>query len=151
MSSVFSHIIAGELPAHFVWSDDLCVAFLSNRPLQPGHTLVVPRLEVDDWLDLDPGLLGHLVAVSHTLGRALKHGFRSLRVGVMIAGLEVPHVHIHLVPMRSERDLRLSEASLHTSPEDMDRAAQTIREALADLGLVGEDGKAAAPVPPVVP
>ena len=136
MPSVFSRIIAGELPAHFVWQDDQCVAFLSIRPLQPGHSLVVPRLEVDDWLDLDPALLAHLMDVSQRLGRALQRGFGTPRVGVMIAGFEVQHVHLHLVPMRTERNLRLSEASLTTRPDELERAAETIREALAATGTL---------------
>jgi diadenosine tetraphosphate (Ap4A) HIT family hydrolase len=136
MPSVFSRIIPGELAAHIVWQDDQCVAFLSIRPLQPGHSLVVPRLEVDDWLDLDPALLAHLMDVSQRLGRALQRGFGTPRVGVMIAGFEVPHVHLHLVPMRTERNLRLSEASLTTRPDELERAAETIREALAATGTL---------------
>jgi diadenosine tetraphosphate (Ap4A) HIT family hydrolase len=146
--SDFSLIIAGELPAYFVWQDERCVAFLSHHPLQPGHSLVVPRHEIDHWLDLEPGLLAHLVDVSHRLGRALQRGFGTPRVGVMIAGFEVPHVHIHLVPMRSERNLHLSEASLTTRPEEMERAAETIRAALAALG---EDGEGRSSAPPSAP
>jgi diadenosine tetraphosphate (Ap4A) HIT family hydrolase len=148
MPSVFSRIIAGELPAHFVWQDDQCVAFLSNRPLQSGHSLVVPRLEIDDWLDLDPALLKHLTEVSQRLGRALQRSFGTPRVGVMIAGFEVPHVHIHLVPMRTERNLHLSEASLTTRPDEMEQAAETIRETLAALGAAGTDGRPGVPLVP---
>jgi histidine triad (HIT) family protein len=150
MPSVFSRIIAGELPAHFVWSDERCVAFLSHRPLQPGHSLVVPRLELDDWLDLEPALLTHLMDVSQRLGRALQRGFETPRVGVMIAGFEVPHVHIHLVPIHSERNLRLSEASLNTRPEEMEHAAETIRVALAALAAVGEEAHTPSTVLPAV-
>ena len=70
MASIFTRIIAGELPANFVWKDDLCVAFLSNRPLRPGHTLVVPRLETDHWLALEPALLTHLATTAQTIGKA---------------------------------------------------------------------------------
>jgi len=105
LATIFSRIIAGELPARFVWQDERCVAFLANRPLQPGHTLVVPRAEVDHWLDLEPELLAHLAGVAQVLGRALQRGFHPAKVGMMLAGLEVPHVHIHLVPITSERDL----------------------------------------------
>lgn len=135
MPSVFSQIIAGELPARFVWADERCVAFLSNRPLRPGHTLVVSRLEVDHWLDLNPELLGHLMGVSHRLGQALQHGFHPLKVGMIIAGLEVPHVHIHLVPIHSLGHLDFAQQDWNPRPEDMDRAAETIRASLATLGL----------------
>ena len=134
MPSVFSRIIAGELPARFVWQDDRCVAFLTIHPLRPGHTLVVPRLEVDHWLDLDPDLFGHLMDVAHQIGRALQHGFHPLRVGMIIAGLEVPHAHIHLVPFHTMGELNFSQADLNPRPEDLDRAATTIRSSLAALG-----------------
>jgi len=135
MPSVFSRIIAGELPARFVWSDDRCVAFLSHRPLRPGHTLVVPRLEVDHWLDLEPDLLSHLMGVSHRIGRALQHGFQPLKVGMIIAGLEVPHVHVHLVPFQTMDQLNFARVDPNPLPEDQDRAAATIRESLATLGF----------------
>ena len=137
MPSIFSQIIAGELPARFVWKDDRCVAFLSIRPLRPGHTLVVPRLEVDHWLDLDPSLLSHLMAVAQQLGQALQHGFRPVKVGVVLAGLEVPHVHIHLVPFDTMEQLDFARQDWNPEPESLDRAAQTIRESLAALGLDG--------------
>jgi histidine triad (HIT) family protein len=143
MPSVFSRIIAGELPARFVWKDELCVAFLSNRPLRSGHTLVVPRREVDHWLDLDHDLLNHLVAVSQSLGRALQHGFEPVKVGMMLAGLEVPHVHIHLVPIHSLHHLNFAQQNLNPDPREMDRAAETIRASLAALGI-GDGGKEAA-------
>lgn len=135
MASVFTRIINGELPARFVWQDAQCVAFLSNRPLKPGHTLVVPRLEIDHWLDLEPALLSHLMTVSQTLGKALQHGFQPAKVAVIVAGLEVPHVHIHLVPMITERDLNFAKADPNPAAAAMDHAAESIRRSLADLGL----------------
>ena len=135
MPSVFSLIIDGELPARFVWKDDRCVAFLSHRPLRPGHTLVVPRLEVDHWLDLEPDLLSHLMGVSHRIGQALQVGFQPLKVGMIIAGLEVPHVHVHLVPFHTMDQLNFARVDPNPLPEDQDRAAATIMEALATLGF----------------
>jgi histidine triad (HIT) family protein len=134
MPSVFTRIIQGELPARFVWRDDRCVAFLSAHPLRPGHTLVVPIEEVDHWLDLSPDLLGHLATVAQSIGKALKQGFRPRKVGEMIAGLEVPHVHIHLVPIDSVHDLDFDRQDTNPDPAMMDRAAETIRSALRDLG-----------------
>jgi histidine triad (HIT) family protein len=135
MPGVFTRIIDGELPARFVWKDDRCVAFLTHRPLRPGHTLVVPRQEVDHWLDLEPELLGHLMAVSHSLGKALQHGFQPLKVGMIIAGLEVPHAHIHLVPFHTMEQLNFSQVDQNPRPEDLERAAETIRASLAELRL----------------
>jgi histidine triad (HIT) family protein len=139
MPSVFSQIIAGELPARFVWRDNLCVAFLTIRPLRPGHTLVVPRLEVDHWLDLEPVLLGHVISVSHQIGRALQHGFHPVRVGMIITGLEVPHVHVHLVPFHTMGRPNFAQVDPNPRPEDLDQAAATIRGSLAALGI-GPDG-----------
>ncbi len=135
MASVFSRIIAGELPARFVWRDDKCVAFLSTRPLRPGHALVVPRLEVDHWLDLDAMLLAHLTATAQAIGKAQMAGFKPARIGLMLAGLEVPHVHFHVVPIRSLHDLDFGNQDPNPDEAMMDRAAQTIREELHRLGF----------------
>lgn len=132
MPSVFSRIIAGELPARFVHQDDVCVAFLSIAPLQPGHTLVVPREEIDHWLDLPPDLLGSLMATSQRIGAAIDRAYRPAKVGMMLAGLEVPHVHVHLVPISSVRDMDFSNADPDPDPIGMDDAAERIRAALAE-------------------
>jgi histidine triad (HIT) family protein len=134
MASVFSRIIAGELPARFVWQDEQCVAFLSIQPLKPGHTLVVPRREVDHWLDLELPLLTHLTQVSQVIGQALQRGFRPAKVGLMLAGLQVPHVHIHLVPILSEQDLDFANQDPHPSESSLDEAASIIRRCLAGEG-----------------
>jgi histidine triad (HIT) family protein len=134
MASVFTMIIDGELPGRFVWKDELCVAFLSINPLARGHTLVVPREEVDHWIDLDAALAQHLMAVSQKIGIALQIGFRPTKVGMMIAGLEVPHVHIHLVPIQGLHDLDFENADLAPDPDDLDAAADRIRAALRAHG-----------------
>ncbi len=135
MSTVFTKIIEGELPARFVWQDDRCVAFLSIAPLQPGHTLVVPREEVDHWVDLDPGLAAHLMQVAQTIGRAQNAAFSPVRVGLMIAGLEVPHVHLHVVPISAEADLRFDRADHAPDETMMDDAAGRIGAALGEMGF----------------
>ncbi len=127
-------IIDGELPGRFVWKDDRCVAFLSINPLAPGHTLVVPREEVDHWIDLEDGLMQHLMEVSKKIGVALNLGFKPAKVGMMIAGLEVPHAHIHLVPMAGEHDLDADSADLAPNPDHLDAAADRVRAALKALG-----------------
>jgi histidine triad (HIT) family protein len=134
MASIFTKIIDGDLPARFVWKDDRCVAFLSVAPVAPGHTLVVPRTEVDHWIDLDADVLAHLTEVSRTIGLALQHGFNPVKIGVMIAGLEAPHAHIHLVPISSEGDLRFENEDRNPDPAALDAAAETIRASLRELG-----------------
>ncbi|MER3421009.1 MAG: HIT family protein [Chloroflexota bacterium] len=134
MASVFTQIIEGVLPARFVWRDERCVAFLTIAPLRPGHTLVVPRAEIDHWLDLPPELLAHLMSVAQAIGRALQHAFRPVKVGMVIAGLEVPHVHLHLIPIDDLRDLDFSRANKNPDPAALDAAAARIRTALRALG-----------------
>lgn len=135
MPSIFSRIIAGELPARYVWKDERCVVFLSNRPLRPGHSLVVPRLEVDHWLDLDAALLAHLVAVGQHVGRAQMAVFKPARIGLMLAGLEVPHVHFHVVPIRGVHDLDFGNQDPHPDEAMMDEAAGSLRLELGRLGF----------------
>jgi histidine triad (HIT) family protein len=132
--TVFSRIIAGELPGRFVWKDDSCVVFLSIRPLRPGHALVVPRAEVDHWLDLDAGLLDHLFATAQAIGKAQMAAFKPARIGVVVAGLEVPHCHIHVVPIRGVHDLDFGNQDPNPDPAVMDDAAQALRRELSKLG-----------------
>jgi histidine triad (HIT) family protein len=135
MPSIFSRIIGGELPARFVWKDERCVVFLSNRPLRPGHSLVVPRLEVDHWLDLDAALLAHLVKVGQHIGRAQMAAFRPVRIGLLLAGLEVPHVHFHVVPIRGVHDLDFGNQDPYPDAAMMDEAARSLRGELGRLGF----------------
>jgi histidine triad (HIT) family protein len=128
--SVFSRIIAGDLPARFVWKDDRCVAFLSTKPIRPGHALVVPREEIDHWLDVPPALHHHLWDVAQTIGRAIHRAFSPVKVGVALVGLEVRHVHIHLVPVSNAGDLDFSKQDPDPAPSALDRAADAIRGAL---------------------
>ena len=134
MPTVFTKIINGELPGRFVWKDDVCVAFLSIAPLKPGHTLVVPRAEVDHWIDLEPATADHLFRVSRSIGVALERAFKPAKVGLMIAGLEVPHVHVHLVPIDGIGDMDFDHQERNPKPADLDLAAEKIRTALRALG-----------------
>jgi histidine triad (HIT) family protein len=137
MPSIFSRIIAGELPGRFVWKDDRAVAFLSIAPMMPGHTLVVPREDVDHWIDLDPDLTAHLFQVAQQIGKAQQLEWNPARVGVLIMGEEVPHAHIHVVPVNSPAEL--SFAHVDTSPDRaaLDDAAARIRARLRELGAPG--------------
>ena len=130
MPTIFTRIIAGEIPGTFVWQDDLCVAFMSINPLRTGHTLVVPRQEIDHWIDCPDDLRDHLFAVAQRIARAQQDAFRPERVGLMIAGLEVPHLHLHVVPMDGVHDLDFANAAASVDREDLETAAEAIRSRL---------------------
>src|SRR5680860_1350911 len=129
MATLFTRIIDGELPGRFVWKDDAVVAFLTIAPISTGHVLVVPRAEVDHWLDADQDLQHHLMDVASAVGKALMVAFGATRVGLMIAGLEVPHTHLHVLPISSEKDLDFGRADPNVKSTDLDQAANDIRAA----------------------
>jgi len=134
MASLFTRIIEGDAPARFVWKDEQCVAFLALHPLKPGHTLVVPRVEVDHWIDLDAALMSRLVHVAQIIGTAQRAAFRPEKVALMIAGLEVRHVHLHLVPIGDLREMDFGRADRDPDPVALDEAAARLRAALLDQG-----------------
>jgi diadenosine tetraphosphate (Ap4A) HIT family hydrolase len=131
MATVFTKIIKRELPGRIVYEDDDCVAFLTIAPIRPGHTLVVPRAEVDHWIDLPDELLCSLWSTARVVGRAVDAAFRPRRVAALLAGLEVPHVHVHLVPINSEREIDFALADPSPDPAALDDAADRIRRALS--------------------
>jgi len=124
--SVFTRILDGELPGRFVLRDARCAAFLTVAPLRPGHVLVVPVEEIDSWLDLPPELAGHLVLVAQRVGRAVQAAFGSARVGLVVAGLEVPHAHLHVVPVDTMADLDFARADPAPEPAALDDAQARI-------------------------
>ena len=130
MSTLFTKIINGDLPGRFVYRDDLCVAFLTIAPICPGHTLVVPRLEVDHWVDLPDELAGHLAIVARKIGAAQMTAFEAERISLIIAGLEVPHTHLHVLPITSEADIDFRKANSAVDPAELDQAAKALRSAL---------------------
>lgn len=130
MATVFTKVINGELPGRFVYRDERCVAFLTIAPMQPGHTLVVPIEEYDHWLDLPADLNQHLFAVSKKVGDAIQQVFNPVKVGLIIAGLEVPHVHIHLVPIWHVRDMDFDHQDPNPDQGMMDDAMEKIRRAV---------------------
>jgi histidine triad (HIT) family protein len=134
MPTLFTRIIDGEIPGRFVWKDDRCVAFLTIEPMRPGHTLVVPREEVAHWIDLDANLNAHVFEVARLIGRAQDAAFKPARIGVMIVGEEVPHAHVHVVPIDSVGDLSFAAIDRNPAPEALDAAADAIREQLRAMG-----------------
>lgn len=134
MTTVFSKIIDGDLPGRFVWSDDVAVGFLSINPLAPGHTLVVPRAEVDHWIDADPALLAHLTAVSHAIGEAVRAVYSPPRVGFLVAGFEVPHLHLHVFPAQDMAAFDFAHAAATVDAAEQDGHRDALRAALRDAG-----------------
>lgn len=132
MSTLFTKIIDGELPGRFVYRDETCVAFLTIAPICPGHTLVVPRLEVDHWVDLPDDVAGHLAIVARKIGAAQMQAFDAERISLIIAGLEVPHTHLHVLPIKSESDIDFRKADANVAAADLDAAADRLRAALGD-------------------
>jgi len=129
MASVFTLIMEGKIPGNFVYQDDIAIAILTIQPIREGHVLVIPREEVDQWSDLSSDAAAHLMAVSHKIANAMKTIFPCKRIGFMIAGLEVPHTHIHLVPMDSMDDLSFEHAK-NADGETLKKTAEKIRTAL---------------------
>jgi len=134
MSTLFTKIIEGQLPGRFVWKDPDVVAFLSIGPLTDGHTLVVPRREVDSWTDAEPELVARVAEVARIIGRAQVRAFGSERAGLMVAGFEVPHLHAHVWPTNSLADFDLSRADSDPDPARLDANADLLRSALREDG-----------------
>lgn len=137
MATLFTKIIDGEIPASFVWKDELAVAFMSINPLRPGHTLVVPREEVDHWIDCPAALREHLLDVAREIGQAQQKVFRPERIGLVIAGLEVPHLHLHVVPINRAADLDFSRAAKTVDGKALEESASSIRYILHSMGSTG--------------
>lgn len=131
MPTLFTHIINGDLPGRFIHTDDICVAFLTIEPLSPGHTLVVPRVEVDHWIDLDDDVIAHMMAVAKRVGAAIDAVYAPEKVGVVIAGLEVPHVHIHVAGINGISDLDFAGADHNPNAADLDDARARLSAAMA--------------------
>lgn len=132
MSSIFSKIIRGEIPSYKVAEDDQFFAFLDIRPLAKGHTLVIPKKEVDYIFDLEPTLLGEMMKFSQKLGLAIEKVVPCKRMGMAVLGLEVQHAHIHLVPINSVYDIDFKKEPVTMSQEEFIALAEKIREAYKD-------------------
>ncbi len=133
MPSIFTRIINRELPGRFVYEDDQVVAFLTIEPMTQGHTLVVPRAEVDNWQTVEPELFNEVMAVSQRVGKAVCAAFGAERAGLIIAGLEVPHLHVHVFPAYNLTDFGFAHVDRSPSPESLDEAQAKINTALAEL------------------
>lgn len=126
MADIFSRIAAGEIPSYKVAADDEFYAFLDINPLVMGHTLVIPRREVDYFFDMDDDELARMIVFAKRVAVAIKKAFPCKKVGMAVLGLEVAHAHIHLVPMQSEKDMDFRREKLSPKPEEMKAAAERI-------------------------
>jgi diadenosine tetraphosphate (Ap4A) HIT family hydrolase len=133
MASVFTMIINREIPGRFVYEDDDVVAFLTIEPMTQGHTLVVPRAEIDNWQDVEPAVFANVMAVAQRIGKAQSKAFGVERTGLIIAGLEVPHLHVHVFPARDLSDFGFANVDRNPSKESLDEAQAKIVAALAEL------------------
>jgi diadenosine tetraphosphate (Ap4A) HIT family hydrolase len=133
MTTIFTRIIEGQIPGTFVYRDDQCVAFLSINPLAEGHVLVVPIEEVDHWIDMSPELSAHMFAVSHRISRAISDAFPCTRVGLIIAGYEINHCHIHLIPTHTMEQLNFANAASNIDRVTLESHAQLLTQALARI------------------
>ncbi|WP_163766291.1 HIT family protein [Mycolicibacterium parafortuitum] len=133
MATIFTKIINREIPGRFVYEDDDIVSFLTIAPMTQGHTLVVPRAEIDNWQDVEPAVFARVMEVSQLIGKAVCKAFDTERAGVIIAGLEVPHLHVHVFPARNLSDFGFANVDQNPSPESLDEAQSKIKDALAQL------------------
>ena len=131
MATVFTRIIEGDLPGTFVHRDERCAVFMSINPLATGHCLVVPTREVDHWVDLKIDESQHLFTVAHQIAQAQRAAFPCDKVGMIIAGYEVPHAHIHLIPTTNMSQLDCANAAASASREELEEAAEAIRNQIA--------------------
>lgn len=130
MSTVFTKIVNREIPCHLILEDDRFMAFLDVMPLVEGHVLVIPKQEIDYIFDLEPEMLGDLMKFAQKVAPAIKKAIPCKRVGVAVIGLEVPHAHVHLVPMNRMLDINFSQEKMKPSQEELAKTAAKIREAL---------------------
>lgn len=134
MSSVFTKIINGDLPGRFVWADDVCVAFATIAPITTGHMLVVPRKQIEKFTDVPDEILARLAVVSKIIGRAQEAAFEAPRAAIMVAGFEVPHTHIHVLPAWGEAALTFANANSRVPDETLDADTKKVRAALIEAG-----------------
>lgn len=130
MSTLFTRIIDGEIPGRFVWADEACVAFATIAPITDGHVLVVPRAEVPRFTDADDDLLAHLTLVAKRIGTAQQEAFDAPRAALLVAGFEVPHLHLHVLPAWGEEQLSFANARQDLPAAQLDASAERLRDAL---------------------
>ncbi|NLZ95350.1 MAG: HIT family protein [Bacteroidales bacterium] len=126
MASIFTKIVRGEIPSYKIFENSRFFAFLDISPMAKGHTLVIPKKEVDYLFDIDDAALSEMIVVSKKIAKAIAKAIECNRVGLMVVGLEVPHAHIHLIPIDSEGDMNLSNKRFKLSKEEFEKIAANI-------------------------
>ncbi|MDY6981942.1 MAG: HIT family protein [Pseudomonadota bacterium] len=134
MASIFTKILAGELPGHFVWKDATCFAIMTIQPIRAGHLIVMPNEEINHWDDMPETTAAHVMLVAQKLAKGMKAVIPCKRIGVTVIGLEVPHAHVHLIPIDNLMDIDFKLAR-SVPQEELADMAQRIRGALTDLGF----------------
>lgn len=134
MTTLFTRIIDGEIPGRFVWSDETCVAFATIAPITDGHVLVVPRAEIPELTQAPDDVLAHLVVVAKTIGLAQQAAWDAPRAGLLVAGFEVEHLHLHVLPAWDEASLSFRNARSDVPADALDAAAERVRDALRAAG-----------------
>ena len=124
--TIFSKIIAGEIPTYKIAENDKFFAFLDIFPLREGHTLVIPKVEVDNFFDLDDSYLSEMLVFAKPIAKAIEKSFRCNRCGISVVGIEVPHAHLHLIPINSANDLNFTQPKMEVSKEELKKAQEKI-------------------------
>jgi len=138
VASIFTQIINKQIPGHFVWEDDLCIAIMTIMPIREGHCMVIPKQEVDHWDDVPEDTARHLMSVCQKVAKAVKAVVPCRRIGLSIIGIEVPHTHIHLMPMDTTADMDFKNAR-ETDQDALAATASRIREVLKERGYSEAD------------
>ncbi len=138
MASIFTKILNKEIPGHFVWEDELCFSIMTIQPIRDGHLMVIPKMEVNHWDDVPPETAAHLMVVSQKIAKAIKAVIPCKRIGVSVIGLEVPHTHIHLIPIDNMGDLNFSLAK-EMPQKKLAATATAIRKSLQARGYSEAD------------
>lgn len=136
--TLFTKIINGEIPGTFVYRDEHCVAFMTISPITTGHALVVPIKEIDQWTDLPPQLNAHLFNVAKIVGRASMRAFSCERIALVVAGYEIPHCHLHVIPSNSMADLEFANARTNVDRKELEQSAARIIVELKRDGVNGD-------------
>ena len=137
MSTLFTRILNGEIPGRFVWREDDVSAFLTTGPLADGHTLVVPTEDVDRWTDASPDTLAKVMEVARRIGAVQVDVFGAARAGLIVAGYEINHLHVHVWPSRSMAEFNFATADQNPDPKVLDANAEKLRQGLRDAGYGG--------------
>lgn len=133
MATIFSKIIKGEIPCYKIAENDNFFAFLDIRPMAKGHVLVIPKHETDYLFDLDDDVLSEMIVYSKTIAKAIQRAVPCKRIGLMVIGMEVPHAHIHLIPINAERDMNLSNPRLKLSEDEFQQITKDIISELENI------------------